>query len=95
MVLLGFRNHIDIVEKSVRRMYDEWARTYPGKFTERLERFDIETQAVLLSNWKKVLLHFDELSNRLDSRIQKSIDELRIIREGVRFPSSAVSILSV
>ncbi|KND86559.1 hypothetical protein TOPH_08802, partial [Tolypocladium ophioglossoides CBS 100239] len=53
MVLMGFRNHISIVAESVRGIYDEWARTYTGKHTERLERFDVETQDVLLANWKK------------------------------------------
>ena len=83
MLLLNFCSHIEMVAKSVRKMYDEWERTYPGKHTQRLERFGIDTQETLIGNWKKLLSHLDEAKGRLDGRIQKSVDELRMIREGV------------
>lgn len=73
-------------------MPDERARTYSGKCTRGLERFDIKTRDVLLSNSKMAILHTDELSRRLGGRIQRSIDELRMIREGGRFQSEAVKI---
>lgn len=83
MLLLNFRYHIKTVVKSVKQMYSEWEKTYPGEHTQRHERFTIETQETLLANWKKTLSHVDKVNARLDSRVQSSINELRLIREGV------------
>ncbi|KAJ6440133.1 Lariat debranching enzyme [Purpureocillium lavendulum] len=83
LVLMGFRNHIEAVVDSVNKMHDEWARTYSGRHTERLERFDVETQEAVLDNWAAVLVHVGDASARLSARIQRSIATLRTIREGL------------
>ncbi|KND90453.1 hypothetical protein TOPH_05025 [Tolypocladium ophioglossoides CBS 100239] len=83
MLLSSFRSHINLVAESVRTMEDEWARTYSGKYSERLERFDVDTQDALLENWTRILSHLDEVRGRLHSRIQGSIDELKNMQQGV------------
>ncbi|KND86542.1 hypothetical protein TOPH_08833 [Tolypocladium ophioglossoides CBS 100239] len=61
MLLSSFRNHINLVAESVRKMEDEWARMYPGKYSGRFGRFDVNTQDTLLENWTKILSHLDQV----------------------------------
>ena len=82
LLLNSFRSHIDIVVESISNVIEEWSKTYPGKYTVRLERFDVETQEVLPQNWKKVLAHLNVIQTRLHGRIASSVEELRVLREG-------------
>lgn len=91
LVFMGFINHINMTADSLKDMRDEWARTYPGTGTERLERFDVETQEVLLENWDRVLSDLGAKKGRLVAGIRQSIDDLKLIREGLS-PSSGPNV---
>ncbi|KAJ6438218.1 alpha-glucosides permease MPH2/3 [Purpureocillium lavendulum] len=82
LLLTSFRSHIDVVADSVRDTSEEWSRTYSGRYTARLERFDVDTQEALLQNWKAVLAHLEEIQTRLHRRIGASVEKLRLLREG-------------
>ncbi|UNI19500.1 hypothetical protein JDV02_005682 [Purpureocillium takamizusanense] len=89
LLLMGFMNHIDMVADSLKDMRDEWARTYPGQDTERLERFDVKTQEILLKNWEAVMSCLGAKRDLLMARIRRSVDDLRLIREGLSTSSDA------
>jgi hypothetical protein len=78
-----FRREIMAVCRSLRRMHMAWARTYVGKHSEMLDRFDRDTQCVLLENWDKLLLHGEAVQGRLLGRIRETEERAKDLRLGV------------
>lgn len=82
-LLRVFRKHISVVPASVQSMQGQWAKTYQGRYSDRLERFDPGTQEALLDNWEKVAIHLDKIHDRLLQRIQGLEEEVKSLRDGV------------
>jgi hypothetical protein len=78
-----FRRQIAVAPRSLRRMFEEWSRAYKGRFSDRLDRFDKETQVALLLNWEKLLDHVDRAHDRLLRRLREKEAEVRSLRADV------------
>ena len=78
-----FRKHIDVVPQSLYGMRQEWERTYPALDADLLERFNEETQAILLKNWDRLMKHADNLHIKLVNRLEKKEKDLASLRDSV------------
>jgi hypothetical protein len=68
-------------------MQKEWSRTYCGKPSRRVERFDRDTQIVILDNWARLSLHVDQIHARLFDRIRAEEEETKELRDSVSTPA--------
>ncbi len=89
-LLKTFRQQVDILPRSLRKMRAKWEGIYPGVDSDLSQRFDDPTQLALLENWSRVIDHADALHETLAHRIEKTSDELLNLRNSVSItnPSS-------
>lgn len=67
-----FRQHIDVLPRSLAQMRAKWETIYPGVDADLLQRFDNPTQLRLLKNWSRLIDHADALHGKLVHRIEKT-----------------------
>jgi hypothetical protein len=78
-----FRQHIDVLPRSLQQMRSKWEMTYPGVDSDLLQRFDNPTQLALLKNWSRLIDHADALHGKLAHRIEKTSGELLNLKNSV------------
>ncbi|KAK3297097.1 uncharacterized protein B0H64DRAFT_391334 [Chaetomium fimeti] len=82
-LLKMFRQHIDVLPRSLKQMRSKWEMTYPGVDSDLLQRFDNHTQLALLRNWSRLIEHADALHGKLADRIEKRSGELLSLRNNL------------
>ncbi|KAI1077477.1 hypothetical protein F5B20DRAFT_262380 [Whalleya microplaca] len=84
-----FRKHIAQVPHSLRKIRNEWARTYEGMNSQNIDQSGKHEPAMILRNWDRVVSHVDQLHNQLLNRMRAKQEEMRTLQE------SASSIISL
>ena len=82
-LLKVFRQHIDVLPRTLQQMGRKWERTYPGMESDLAQRFGEVYQETLLNNWTRLIDHAKELHGKLADRIEKRSAELLRLRDSV------------
>lgn len=78
-----FRKHMAQIPRSIQKMRNEWERAYEGIYSERLDRFDKQSQASILRNWNTIISHVDQLHSSLLNRIMQKEEEIKTFQQSV------------
>ncbi len=82
-LLKSFRQHIDVLPRSLQQMWATWERIYPGVDSDLSQRFNDLTQLGLLENWSRLVDYAHALHGKLAHRIEKTSGELLNLRNSV------------